>query len=134
MVADITPVTSGIEALAVCSPHSARQSDQLEFEEPDAAARRLQGPSRIRMFTGDPVSTSRDPAWAARAIGISSCAGLRPSRTDGTTIIGSSAATAPFTKMNAVNTAVMPIIRASSQLRLSPAQRISTTAPLPKPE
>ena len=110
------------------------------------------------MFTGDPVSTSREPACAAKAMGISSCAGSRPSRTASTTTIGSSAATAPLTLMKAVSTAVMPMVSTSRRVRLVPEKRISnppsqvvmpaasmasattkseaisTTVPLPKPE
>ncbi len=57
------------------------------------------------MFTGEPVSASIEPAWAAKASGISSRdAGCRV-RTAVTTTTGKSAATAPFTLISAVSTA-----------------------------
>ena len=110
------------------------------------------------MFTGDPVSTSKDAGMRGKGQGISSCAGSRPSRTASTTTIGSRAATAPLTLMKAVSTAVMPMVSINRRVRLLPEKRISSppsqvvmpaasmasattkseainiTVPLPKPE
>ena len=61
--------------------------------------------SDTRMLTGEPVSTSSDPAWAPNASGISSFDGGRPSRVAITTIIGTRAATAPLGVMTADSTA-----------------------------
>ena len=47
-------------------------------------------------LTGEPVNTSSAPACAENAIGIKSFDGARPSRSATSTVIGSSAATAPL--------------------------------------
>ena len=71
--------------------------------------------SDTMMFTGDPVSANIEPACAAKASGISSReAGCRV-RTAVTTTTGRSAATAPFTLINAVRAAHANIISTSSR-------------------
>ena len=76
------PATSG-------TPTSANSKNPNRPAPASAAA------SDTRMLTGDPVSTSSDPACALNASGISSFDGERPIRVAITTVIGSSAAIAP---------------------------------------
>ena len=57
------------------------------------------------MFTGVPVSASREPAWAENANGMSICDGGSPTRVATTTTTGMSAATAPLTLIRAVSSA-----------------------------
>ena len=81
-----------------------RDADERELEEAEASRRRRPpAASETITFTGVPVSASSEPAWAAKASGISSCDGERPSRTAITTTTGSSAATAPLTLISAVS-------------------------------
>ena len=77
--------------------------------------------SATRTFTGDPVSTSSEPAWAANASGISSRRGARPERTASRTVIGSSAATAPLGVRIADRPAERSRTAATSRVPLVPA-------------
>lgn len=72
------------------------------------------------MLTGDPVKVSIEPAWAANANGRSSCDVDLPRRTAKTTTIGTSAATAPLTLINAVNAATSNMIALKRRTRDSP--------------
>ena len=76
-------------------------------------------------FTGEPVSASSDPAWAANASGISKPDGGCRNRTAVTTTTGTSAATAPLTEINAVSNAHRSIVRISSRRPLDPARATS---------
>lgn len=72
------------------------------------------------MLTGVPVKVSIDPAWAANANGRSSCDVDLPRRTAKTTTIGTNAATAPLTLINAVNAATSNMIALTRRTRDSP--------------
>ena len=85
-------------------PTQQRQADERELEV--AEARRRPPRRRPRRRSRSPAcrsATSSEPAWAAKASGISSCEGERPSRTAITTTTGTSAATAPLTLISAVS-------------------------------
>ncbi len=77
------------------------------------------------MFTGVPVSSSIDPACAAKASGMSSCDVGMPAREATTTTSGSRAATAPLTLMSAVTPATSSEITTSRVVRRVPARAMT---------
>jgi hypothetical protein len=79
-------------------------------------------------LTGDPVSSSMDPAWAPNASGISSFEAGAAILTATTTTTGNSAATEPFGLMKAVSTATVAIISTTSR-RTSPPERSASCWP-----
>ena len=72
------------------------------------------------MLTGVPVRASSEPAWAAKASGISICDGETLAFTATTTTTGISAATAPFTLIRAVRIATKMQTKTRSGVRFVP--------------
>ena len=106
------PTTSG-------TPTSAN-SKKPKRSAPESAAA-----SDTRMLTGDPVSTRSDPACAAKASGMSSLEVGRPIRAAITTIIGSSAAIAPFGVITADSAAHRTSTKTTSRVGCPRAARTS---------
>ena len=106
-------------------PASSGTPTSANSKKPKAPTPASSAASETITLTGVPVSTSSEPACAAKATGSRSCDGERPSRSANNTVTGRSAATAPLTLISAVNPATSSMVRTTSRVRLSPTASIS---------